>query len=162
MSLNGRNMEEEVASSKTKTYGGNFTRIVCWLNCTPTCSVAMLVLEKFMLSGGRWKRWRCYVRRDLSSMQRCNGEQQRKRRGGRSEQLPDWFMILHSSRHLYTYTHVLRTYITLVSYSISSSKKNLKSIYNYLLKKTCNEFTITLIHTTRRSRQYELISSSQP
>ena len=31
---------------------------------------------------------------------RCNGKQQGRRRGGRSVQLPDWFMILHSSsRH---------------------------------------------------------------
>ena len=28
---------------------------------------------------------------------RCHGKQQRKRRGGRSVQLADWFMILHSS-----------------------------------------------------------------
>ena len=37
---------------------------------------------------------------------RCNAKQQRRRRGGRSVQLPDWFMILHSSsRHLCTYTY---------------------------------------------------------
>ena len=37
---------------------------------------------------------------------RCNEKQQRRRRGSRRVQLPDWFMILHSSsRH----THVLRT-----------------------------------------------------
>ena len=37
---------------------------------------------------------------------RCNGKQQRER-GGRSVQLPDWFMILlSSSRHLCPYTYV--------------------------------------------------------
>ena len=41
---------------------------------------------------------------------RCNGQQQRRRRGGRSVQLPGWVMILHSSsRQLCKYTYVLRT-----------------------------------------------------
>ena len=41
---------------------------------------------------------------------RYNGQQQKRKRGGRSVQLPDWFMILHSSwRHVCTYTYVLRT-----------------------------------------------------
>ena len=38
---------------------------------------------------------------------RCNGKQQGRRRGGRSVQLPDWFMIQHSSRHVCTYAYVL-------------------------------------------------------
>ena len=39
---------------------------------------------------------------------RCNGKQQGRRRGGRSVQLSDSFMILHSSsRHSCTYTYVL-------------------------------------------------------
>ena len=39
---------------------------------------------------------------------RCNRTQQGRRCGGRSVQLPDSFMILHSSsRHLCTYTYVL-------------------------------------------------------
>ena len=41
---------------------------------------------------------------------RCNGKQQKRRRGGPSVQLPDWFMILHSSwGYLWTYTYVRRT-----------------------------------------------------
>ena len=40
---------------------------------------------------------------------RWNGKHEKRRRGGRSLQLPDWFMILHSSpRHLCTCTYVLR------------------------------------------------------
>ena len=43
---------------------------------------------------------------------RCNGKQQRRRRGGRSVHLPDWFMMLHSSsRHLCMYTYVRTTYL---------------------------------------------------
>ena len=39
---------------------------------------------------------------------RCNGTQQGRRFGGRSVQLLDSFMFLHSaSRHAYTYTYVL-------------------------------------------------------
>ena len=39
---------------------------------------------------------------------RCNGERQGRRRGGRSVQLPDSFLILHSSsRHTCTCTYVL-------------------------------------------------------
>ena len=72
---------------------------------------------------------------------RCNGKQQRRRRGGRSVQLPDWFMILRSSsRHLCSYTYALRTYNTLVSYKISSPKKHVEVI-------------LQLVHTTRGSRQ---------
>ena len=41
-----------------------------WLNWTPTCSVAMLVLRNSCFCGGRRKRWRCYAPRVLSSMQR--------------------------------------------------------------------------------------------
>ena len=43
-----------------------------WLNCTPTCSVAMLVLFRSLCfcGGRRQRRRRCYARRDLSSMQR--------------------------------------------------------------------------------------------
>ena len=53
---------------------------------------------------------------------RCVGKHERRRRGGRSVQLQDWFMILHSSsRHLCTCTYVPGTYDTLVSYSTSSS-----------------------------------------
>ena len=41
---------------------------------------------------------------------RYNGKQQRRTRGGRGVQLLDCFMILYSSsRHLCTYTYVLRT-----------------------------------------------------
>ena len=40
-----------------------------YLICTPTCSLAMLVLQKHFC-GGRRKRWRRYARRDLSSTQR--------------------------------------------------------------------------------------------
>ena len=40
---------------------------------------------------------------------RWNGKHEKRRRGGRSLQLPDWFRILHSSpRHLCTCTYVLR------------------------------------------------------
>ena len=40
----------------------------------------------------------------------CNGKQQRTRRGGRSVQRPNWFMILHSSsRHVCTNTYALGT-----------------------------------------------------
>ena len=39
---------------------------------------------------------------------RYNGKHQRRRRGGRSVQLPDWFMVLHSSsRDIY---ERIRTY----------------------------------------------------
>ena len=39
---------------------------------------------------------------------RCNGKQQGRRRGGRSVQIPDSFIILHSSsRHWCTYTYAL-------------------------------------------------------
>ena len=48
---------------------------------------------------------------------RCNGKQQGRRRGGRSVQLPDWFMILHSS------SRYLRTYTYYVQYEIYSAKK---------------------------------------
>ena len=41
-----------------------------WLNFTATCSVAMLVLWKLCFRGGRWKRWICYVRQDMSPKQR--------------------------------------------------------------------------------------------
>ena len=34
---------------------------------------------------------------------RCNGKQQRRRRDSRSVQLPDWFMIINSTRHIRTY-----------------------------------------------------------
>ena len=41
---------------------------------------------------------------------RCSGTQQRRRHDGRSVQVPDGFMILHSSsRHLCMYRYVLRT-----------------------------------------------------
>ena len=41
---------------------------------------------------------------------RFNEKQQLRRRSGRSVQLPDWFMTRHSSsRHVCTYTYVLRT-----------------------------------------------------
>ena len=44
----------------------------------------------------------CVLSDDIS--RRCNGKQQRRRRGGRSVQPPDWFMIL-------TFMHVcIRTY----------------------------------------------------
>ena len=47
---------------------------------------------------------------------RCNGKQQRRRRGGRSVQLSNWFMILHSSsRHLSTWY----TYYVLLIYARS-------------------------------------------
>ena len=39
---------------------------------------------------------------------RCNGKQQRRRRGGRSVQPPDWFMIL-TFTHVCMYTYVLCT-----------------------------------------------------
>ena len=49
---------------------------------------------------------------------RLNGKQQRRRRGGRSVQPPDWFMIL-------TYTHVcVRTYYVHDDiYSVKNKKK---------------------------------------
>ena len=41
---------------------------------------------------------------------RFNGNQQQRRRSGQSVQLTNWFMIRHSSsRHVCTYTYVLRT-----------------------------------------------------
>ena len=44
---------------------------------------------------------------------RCNGKQQGRRRGGRSVQLPDSFMTLHSSsRRLCTFTYVLYVHTT--------------------------------------------------
>ena len=77
-------------------------------------------LRSLCFCGGRQKRWTCYVRRDLSPMQRKTAE---KRRGGRSVQLPDSFMILHSSsRHLRTYTYVLY-----VRPNIFSGKKGKKA-----------------------------------
>ena len=54
---------------------------------------------------------------------RCNGKQQRRRRGGGSVQLPDWFMILHSSsRRLCTYTstYVLFSFSFFPSHWLSS------------------------------------------
>ena len=76
------------------------------LNFTATCSVAMLVLQKLMFL------WRST--KDVNVLcptiysRRCNRKQHGRRRGGRSVQLPDSFMILHSSsRHLCTYTYVL-------------------------------------------------------
>ena len=30
------------------------------------------------------------------SCRRCNGKEERRKRGGRRVQLPDWFMVLHS------------------------------------------------------------------
>ena len=54
---------------------------------------------------------------------RCNGKQHGRRRGGRSVQLPDSFMILHSSsRYSRTYTYVL-----LVRPNIFSGKKKAPS-----------------------------------
>ena len=35
---------------------------------------------------------------------RYNGKQQRRRRGGRSVQLPNWFMIQHSFRDIYAHS----------------------------------------------------------
>ena len=35
---------------------------------------------------------------------RCNGKQLRRRRGGRSVQLPNWFMIQHSFRDIYAHS----------------------------------------------------------
>ena len=54
---------------------------------------------------------------------RCNAKQQRRRRGGRSVQLPDWFMILHSSsRH---FMHV-RVYARATYHQIYSAKRREK------------------------------------
>ena len=48
------------------------TIIMYWLNCTARCSVVMLPqsFRSLCFCGGRRKRWTCYVRRDLLSMQR--------------------------------------------------------------------------------------------
>ena len=52
----------------------------------------------------------------------CNGKPQR-RRVGRSVQLPDWFMNLHSSsRHFCTYTYVL--YVRLHIFGEKNTKTN--------------------------------------
>ena len=56
---------------------------------------------------------------------RCSGKRQRRMRGGRSVQLPDWFMVLNSSsRHLSTYMYVLRT----TKYVRPRKKKKLREV----------------------------------
>ena len=76
------------------------------LNCTPTCSVAMLVLAKFIVFVAVASRGEDVMPDEIC--RRFNGKQQYRRRSGRSVQLPDWFMIRHSfSRHACTYTYVL-------------------------------------------------------
>ena len=72
-----------------------------WMNCTPTC----LEVDVFVAVDERGE--------DVMSdevYRPCNGKQQRRRRGGRSVQLLDWCIIIHSSPiHLISCMYVLRT-----------------------------------------------------
>ena len=92
-----------------------------WLNCTQTCSDAVLVLWIFFSCGGRrGGEYVCPTRLVVDATQTS-------KEGGVTadvcRHLPDCFKILHSSwRHWCTYTYVLRTYSTLVPYHISSPK----------------------------------------
>ena len=64
-------------------------------------------LEVACSSGGLRKRWRCYIRWDLSSMQRGTANKEAWLAEVCSSQTGLWF---YCSRPLCTYTYVLRTY----------------------------------------------------
>ena len=51
---------------------------------------------------------------------RCNGKQQRRRRGGRSVQLPDWFVIYALLFETFMHVYVRTTYDQVYS----TEKKN--------------------------------------
>ena len=79
---------------------------------------------------------------------RCNVKQQGRGGGGRSVQLPDSFMILHSSRHLFTYTYVLS--IRTTKY-IHRKKKNQRPLGGQVSRWTCRtcmlNFGVYLLET---------------
>ena len=79
-----------------------------FLNCAPTCSVVILVLYKFIIL---WRsRTEVKMLCPTRLCRRFSRKQQRRRRSGRSLQLPHWFITRHSpTRHVCMYTYVLRT-----------------------------------------------------
>ena len=59
------------------------------LGCTPTCSVAMLGLQKnFILSCQSTQEVKMVCTNEIC--RRCNGKTRKRRRTGRTVQLPDW------------------------------------------------------------------------
>ena len=81
-----------------------------WMNCTPTC----LEVDVFVAVDERGE--------DVMSDEICRryNRKQQRRCGGRNVQLPDWFMILHSSFE--TFMHV-RVYVRTTYDQIYSAKK---------------------------------------